>query len=80
MLTMPSGSCTALPPRHRWRVLLRRWLLDARRPVLSNDHAFPVLESPRGLPIYAPAPSAHERLLFEAEIDRLSRLLSLDPL
>jgi hypothetical protein len=80
MLAMPSGSRTALPPRHRWRALLRRWLLDARRPVLSDDHALPILQSLRGLPIHAPAPSAHERLLLQAEIDRLSRLLSLDPL
>jgi hypothetical protein len=78
VLTTPNGRCAALPPRHRRRILLERWLLDVRWPVLSQTHALPVLESPHGLHLHAAPASAHERLRLHAEIDRLAALLALD--
>jgi hypothetical protein len=78
ILIAPDRRRAALPPRHRWRILLERWLLDARRPVLSQTHALPVLESPHGLHLHAAPASAHARLRLQTEIDRLATLLALD--
>jgi hypothetical protein len=78
VLTTPNGRRAALPPRHRRRILLERWLLDVRWPVFSQTHALPVLESPHGLHLHAAPASAHARLRLHAEIDRLAALLALD--
>jgi len=68
---------TALPPRHRWSVLLGHWMTRARRAVLSPD-GVPRLEGFHNLPLHALPDSAHHRLAMAAEIARLSEILSLD--
>jgi hypothetical protein len=80
ILTWSGRRCVALPPRHRWRTLLGHWLLQARRPAFSEAHAFPRLEGFHLLALHTAPSSAHERLLLQAEIGRLSTLLSLDDL
>jgi len=67
----------ALPPRHRWSILLSHWMTQARRVIFSPD-GVPRLEGFHNLRLHALPDSAHHRLAMTAEIARLSEILSLD--